>query len=365
MKTRILSFSLFFLLFVSIINLNAEPRKMLLEFCTGTWCGYCPCGDAAAEQILSSYPQTVVIAYHGASTDPWQNFNGSDIRALLDFHGYPTGIFDRTNYPGNGGSHPYITYNMWSGLASARYSNAPNSQVHIAITNSSYNAGTRQLSVSLNATALQDLTGQYKIVYVLTEDNVVYPQNFYSSCGTPGYHNDYVHKWIARNVVNGSTGENLNSGTWNLNQSISKSVSTTIDNAWVDGNCNLNIIVYRDSSESLDVSTVEQGSVLSLAGLVGITGNNNSVPKEYTLSQNYPNPFNPTTNIKFAVPRDGNASLKIYDILGNLVAVYYDGFLRAGSYNAEVDAANLASGIYFYTLRAGNFIETKKMSLIK
>ncbi|HAX48206.1 MAG TPA: hypothetical protein DCX92_04405, partial [Bacteroidetes bacterium] len=70
----------FFLILFGAKNTNSEPRRMVLEFCTGTWCGYCPCGHQAADQILLTYPNTIVIAYHGASSDPWQNFQGNAIR---------------------------------------------------------------------------------------------------------------------------------------------------------------------------------------------------------------------------------------------------------------------------------------------
>ncbi len=100
-------------------------------------------------------------------------------------------------------------------------------------------------------------------------------------------------------------------------------------------------------------------------GPTGIINQNNEVPSNFSLSQNYPNPFNPTTNVHFSLPKDGDVSLKIYDMLGNVVETYVDGFMKAGTYNAEVDGSNWASGVYFYTLRAGNFVETKKMSLIK
>jgi hypothetical protein len=89
------------------------------------------------------------------------------------------------------------------------------------------------------------------------------------------------------------------------------------------------------------------------------------VPKDYSLSQNYPNPFNPTTNIKFALPKNGNVSIKIYDVLGNLVNTIYDGYKTTGIYNATFDGANLSSGIYFYKITSGSFNETKKMLMIK
>jgi len=345
---------------------NSEPRRMVLEFCTGTWCGYCPCGHVAAENILLQYPNTVVIAYHGASTDPWQNFTGNAIRGMLGFSAYPTGVFDRTNHPGNNGApYPYVTSNMFVSYANNRYSAAPNSRIDVRLLASGYNSGTREYTATVETKAIENLTGQYKIVYVLTEDNVVYQQYFYASCGSPvGYHNDYVHMDIARIVINGATGENLNTGNWNANQVITKNISTILDPSWVASNCNVNIIVYKDSSD-LFFGTVEQGTKQSVTGLVGVTNNNSLVPENYSLRQNYPNPFNPTTNIQFSIPKDGFVSLRIFNSAGQLVQTGADGFMSAGSYNVDFDGTQLSSGIYFYTLVAGDFKETKKMILIK
>jgi len=90
----------------------------------------------------------------------------------------------------------------------------------------------------------------------------------------------------------------------------------------------------------------------------------------YSLSQNYPNPFNPSTNIEFLISDFGSVSLKIYDILGNEIATLVNEELYPGKYDIEFDLGTdfgpaLTSGIYFYQLRVGNFIQTKKMLLIK
>ncbi len=89
------------------------------------------------------------------------------------------------------------------------------------------------------------------------------------------------------------------------------------------------------------------------------------VPKEFSLSQNYPNPFNPTTMIKFQLPISNYVTLKIYDVLGKEVATLFDGEKPAGMYEVQFNASNIPSGVYFYTLRAGEFIETRKMILLK
>jgi len=98
---------------------------------------------------------------------------------------------------------------------------------------------------------------------------------------------------------------------------------------------------------------------------IGINNLGSTIPTSFTLYQNYPNPFNPTTNIEFSIPISGNVSLIIYNILGKEVATLYNGFLNAGSYIEHFDGSNLSSGVYFYRLTAGDFIETKKMLMIK
>jgi len=99
--------------------------------------------------------------------------------------------------------------------------------------------------------------------------------------------------------------------------------------------------------------------------LIGITSNQNEIPSDYSLLQNYPNPFNPTTNIRFNLPKSGVVTLKVYNILGKEVATLVNGNLNAGSYTFNWDANGYASGVYFYRLQSGNFVETKKMILVK
>ncbi len=85
----------------------------------------------------------------------------------------------------------------------------------------------------------------------------------------------------------------------------------------------------------------------------------------YKLFQNYPNPFNPVTTITFSIPKNGEVELKVYVVLGNEVATLVNEYREAGSYKVEFNGSNLSSGIYFYTLSAGSFIETKKLAILK
>ncbi|MCI0449371.1 MAG: peptidylprolyl isomerase, partial [Chlorobi bacterium] len=88
------------------------------------------------------------------------------------------------------------------------------------------------------------------------------------------------------------------------------------------------------------------------------------VPKRFKLHQNYPNPFNPVTTIKYDIPKDNFVLIKIYDLLGREIFTESE-FKKAGRYEVKFDGSNFASGLYFYKFEAGNFVETKKMVLIK
>jgi len=90
-----------------------------------------------------------------------------------------------------------------------------------------------------------------------------------------------------------------------------------------------------------------------------------NVPIQFSLSQNYPNPFNPSTRIEFSVAHSGYVSLRIYDMLGREVATLVDQELTPSSYSVTWNAANVASGAYFCRLQSGNFIQTKKLLLMK
>jgi len=88
-------------------------------------------------------------------------------------------------------------------------------------------------------------------------------------------------------------------------------------------------------------------------------------PLDFSLYQNYPNPFNPTTNIKYEVPKHTNVKLEIFDVLGRSVKTLVNEEKPAGRYEIEFDCSSLASGLYYCRITAGDFIQTKKMMLIK
>jgi len=87
--------------------------------------------------------------------------------------------------------------------------------------------------------------------------------------------------------------------------------------------------------------------------------------KNFDLKQNFPNPFNPSTRISYAIPSASFVNLKVYDIIGNEIAVLVNEEKQAGNYQIDFDATELTGGVYFYQLLTGSFVETKKMILMK
>jgi photosystem II stability/assembly factor-like uncharacterized protein len=159
----------------------------------------------------------------------------------------------------------------------------------------------------------------------------------------------------------------------------SGAIFKTIDrgNSWflVSDKYNLPYIIGRKFksitflNDSTGFITGDKGIILktSNGGYFPISVQNISseIPQKFILSQNYPNPFNPQTKIKFDVPKVSFTKLIIYDLLGREVTTLVNEELKPGTYQADWDASGFSSGVYFYKITAGDFVETKKMVLMK
>lgn len=113
-----------------------------------------------------------------------------------------------------------------------------------------------------------------------------------------------------------------------------------------------------------DGTRTELWNLLRKRYLVDVKKENNYIPSNFSLGQNYPNPFNPSTVINFEIPFSTNVSLKVYDLLGREAATLVNEVKQAGSYSVQFNST-LASGVYYYTLKAGSFVQSKKMTILK
>ena len=178
------------------------------------------------------------------------------------------------------------------------------------------------------------------------------------------YNGDYVVDAYGKlTMPNGVTVDALRIKETNTLSSMGQSVTTV----------NYNIIAK--SGESITISVTDNTSTSGTVGVNGISWNDGNgstdvkktetIPSTYSLSQNYPNPFNPTTNISFSIPKQSYVSLKVYNAIGEEVSNLVNQELSAGKYVVDFNASKLSSGIYFYTIRTGDFTESRKMLLVK
>ena len=145
-------------------------------------------------------------------------------------------------------------------------------------------------------------------------------------------------------------------------------VSYDFGNNWVDANQglsdnNVERVVITPGGY-LFCGTENEGIFMANLNPTNVDDSNNLLVN-FSLEQNYPNPFNPLTNIRYSIPHSSKATIKIFDVLGNEIETLVNEEKLAGEYEVKFDGSGLSSGIYFYQLKAGSFIQTKKLILLR
>lgn len=169
----------------------------------------------------------------------------------------------------------------------------------------------------------------------------------------------YVYAYNNAGQVQGYGVTNEN-GSYTIAGLIPGEYTVTGDNYGYTQDSESNITVDYGSNASQNVDLILKDDTIS-----GVENSHNNVATEYALEQNYPNPFNPSTTIAFTIPMAEQVSLKVYNVLGQEVATLINDFKEAGSYQVSFDASQLTSGVYFYSISAGNFTQIRKMMLLK
>ncbi|MFZ1323517.1 MAG: choice-of-anchor D domain-containing protein [Ignavibacteria bacterium] len=192
-----------------------------------------------------------------------------------------------------------------------------------------------------------------------------------------GLDNNYIHSVAELSDLTGDGIREIAAGTQNSNIYVVRGDSGQIIFTYSFGSATTNTVEQVASIKSIDGNTSSEfiggsrsGKVICFDGgpngVVGITNINSALPEKYSLNQNYPNPFNPSTKIKFDIAgKTQNVMLTIYDAIGREVSVLVNQQLSPGSYESEFRADNFASGIYFYKIEAGEFVDTKRMIILK
>jgi hypothetical protein len=240
----------------------------------------------------------------------------------------------------------------------------------------------------LDANGWTDLPIEYPYVWSLTTDA---DNNLY--CGTSGdgayvsidngnnwtkinkgltnkhiysvaaYDNDvYVSTW-AGGVYKFVTG----SGSVNKSTKTNGVKSIPLTGSWASlgmAGIEVSSITVDSKTQTIYAGTSDGTIFIKKEGITDVE-NNEAIPTEFELAQNYPNPFNPSTKIEFSIPKAGLYAIRVYNILGQEVAIIANQDFAPGKYTFNFDASNLSSGIYFYKLVGENVNITKKMMLLK
>lgn len=172
--------------------------------------------------------------------------------------------------------------------------------------------------------------------------------------------------WIGSKIVNMPISSDVGINLYTTNGGASWTTQSfpgaeNSDNVW-------SIFFWDANNGWFTTDAGKIGHTTNGGGTTAIVQAKNTMPAGFSLSQNYPNPFNPTTLITYNVPAVGTpyiVSLKVFDVLGREVATLVNETKSAGTYNATFNASKFASGVYFYQLKAGNILQTKKMILMK
>ncbi len=342
-------FILFFLILLSITSAaNAQfVRKVLFEEATNASCGPCAANNPYLKAYIDGKGDSIIaIKYHSSfpGFDPMYNLNPTQSAERYSSY-YGMNAVPWLNADG-------IVNDVWP-FTLTNFNNAFYGRLgipaplQISVTDQRIAGDSIRATVNVNLPANLP-SGNYKLRVMAIEKWVIYTT-------PPGSNGESQFEHVFRKAFPNTTGTAYN-GTAGNQQFV---FTYKIDPAWKD--TSMITIAFIQNDNNKEVLNVGKGSV----NITGINSTSSEIPGSYSLLQNYPNPFNPVTNINFSLPVDSDVRLAVYDMLGREVSLLANGRFSAGVYNVDYDASSLSSGIYFYSISAGDFKETKKMMLVK
>lgn len=250
-------------------------------------------------------------------------------------------------------------------------------------------AGVQQWAVFYDSTGGQDIP---ESIAVDTSGNVFVTgatriNSTYNDFATIKYNSAGVRQWIriwgneknklddyGLDLVTDNSGNVYVSGLTNTNGSDYNVVTIKYDAAgnekWLtqfDNDDEEGYFISLDNEDNVIVGGYTDGDYLLLkySQTNGISTISTEVPSQYTLYQNYPNPFNPTTNIRYSITATSHVDIRVYDIRGKEITRLVNRLQGPGTYETDFDGSGLTSGVYYYTMIAGEFADSKKLLLVK
>ncbi|MFA5834201.1 MAG: Omp28-related outer membrane protein [Bacteroidota bacterium] len=335
-----------FLMLTFVSLLYSGERRVLVEMFTNSHCTVCPGAHAAINSFRSTSAnanRVRYIFYHTTfpySDDQLSIANTTEPNARNTYYNGPSStpntFFDGVN---QGRTYSSFSINLESRLAVS-------TPLNIDLT------GTKSgqtISVTASVSQTENIVQNDLVIHMVVVENVTYvgrngvsPQNF-----------------VMRKMITPIAGDPLI-----MDEGLSKLVSRSATLTNITSINNVGVVVFV---QSVSTKEVYQSEYISYSTLTDVEQNEPLTPLDVALQQNYPNPFNPSTSITFSLPRTVRVSLKVFDLLGNEVAILVNQTLGSGQYTFPFNAAEfyLSSGVYFYRLESGGKAFVRKMTVLQ
>ncbi|HSP88691.1 MAG TPA: T9SS type A sorting domain-containing protein [Ignavibacteriaceae bacterium] len=326
-----------------IISFSQEEKKVLIEVFTNSHCPLCPPAHSIIDNYLVSPNRGKInfIFYHMVypySDDPLYHHNHTDSDGRHDYYNpvaaTPRGFFDGQI---QGNTSAWISI-----LDSLVLIQSP---LKIDLTGIK---SEESITIKAEITRTGNVTDNDLVIHFVVVEDLDYT----GRNGIPHHEN------VMRKMVDGAMGFPF---SINLNETKEIEREILFNPAWLKDS--LKVLVFIQSSVN---KTVYQSAIINFSDLIS-TGMNTdlNLPDGFKLNQNYPNPFNPETTIGFHISQRGFVNLKVFDSLGKQIAILVNEEKEPGFFEINFRGNDFSSGLYFYKLQSGNYIETKKMILLK
>lgn len=328
-------------------------QKVLLEEFTGAWCGYCPDGALILEDILANQPNVIAVSHH--NSDAMQTGTGSLIENFFS-PAFPQAVFNRGGAP--------ISRGSWSNAANTALQGQP--VVAVSIDSAGYNFSTRQLTVKVKATFLQDYTGTMRINVFLTEDDVTgtgsgYDQvNYYNTTqGSPLYGlGNPIIGFVHNSVFRAAGGNAWGTGaviptTVSTGEEFSRTYVITLGNGWDINNMKIIGWVGMFSGSNVTQRQILNAEEVPFSFATALNPDHMDATLGLTVS---PNPISGRSSIGFNLPETGAIQLEVFGMNGQKIRVLADDVTNSGMHTVywdgtDASGAPLANGLYLLRLR--------------
>ncbi|MBN1350668.1 choice-of-anchor J domain-containing protein, partial [candidate division KSB1 bacterium] len=291
-----------------INSFTKEKEQILIEKGTGTWCGYCPGSALAVDELMQNFSNYIaVVEYHGG--DPYETPLGRSRLLFYGITGYPTAIFNGTNWIVGGSSamgsdwmdvyNLYLVAYIWGIVEKTGFS------INVNVTD----YGGYLTAVSKVKYEAASLLKSYRIFYALTESHIAESWRGLDSL-----------QFVFRDMYPDANGKVLYEGAEapTAGMVVTDSVQFTIPDSILQENCQL--VAFLQDMNSKEIMAFEKVELEPRVPFSGIASSEDAAhPSVFMLSQNYPNPFNPQTWIQVRLPKAGNVDIAIYNVNGQLV----------------------------------------------